>query len=186
MSVDSEAFRNAVVHVLDVEGGFSDHQADSGGATHYGITEALAREHDYTGPMRDLPQATALQIYHDHFWAWMHLDEVHAIAPPVACELFDAGVNVGRRRVWRWLQRSLNALNRRERDYDDIAVDGWPGDQSLRALRGYIEDRPEGGPVLASLLNALQARHYLTLVEARPKDEAFMYGWVKQRVLQEP
>lgn len=182
----SNAFATAAEHVLGIEGGYSNHKADSGGATNYGITEALAREHDCDGPMRELTRRTALHIYHDHFWGWMHLDEVHALAPIVARELFDAGVNVGRRRVWRWLQRALNVLNRGGRDYADIATDGWPGQNSLQALRAYLRTRPsDGGRVLAALLNAMQAHHYLTLAEDRPKDEAFVFGWVKQRVLRD-
>ena len=42
--------------LIDREGGFVDHPADSGGPTCFGITQAVARAHGYAGPMRQLPR----------------------------------------------------------------------------------------------------------------------------------
>lgn len=42
--------------LIDREGGFVDHPADRGGATCFGITEAVARAHGYGGAMRELPR----------------------------------------------------------------------------------------------------------------------------------
>lgn len=179
----SDAFENAAEKILDLEGGYSDHPDDSGGKTNYGITEALAREYGYDGSMRDINQVVALDIYRRHFWDWMRLDEVHEVAPVLAEKLFDAGINVGRRQVWRWLQRVLNALNRQEKDYDDISVDGWPGPETLGALEEFIGKRgAEGDGVITKLIDSMQGHHYLTLAESRPKDESFLYGWARQRL----
>jgi len=178
-----ESFKNHLSDILEIEGGFVDDSADSGGATRYGITEALAREYGWTGRMEQLPRSKAVEIYHEHFWVWMMLDDLHNRAPATTHELLDAAINIGRRRVWRWLQRSLNALNRNEKDYDDIKVDGWPGDKTWGALVSYLATRPdEGDEVLAATINGLQTHHYITLAEARPKDERFLFGWIKQRV----
>ena len=49
--------------IIGREGGFSDHPADRGGATRWGITEAVARAHGWTGPMREFPRAEAEAIY---------------------------------------------------------------------------------------------------------------------------
>lgn len=177
------AFKRNLEDLLNVEGGFVDDPADSGGATNLGVTEALARQYGYEGPMKDLPRAKALAIYREHFWKWMMLDELHDRAPNTTRELFDAGINIGRRRVWRWLQRSLNALNRNQQDYTDIKMDGWPGQNTKQALYAYLSARPEDGDnVLAATINGLQAHHYITIAEARPKDERFLFGWIKQRI----
>lgn len=53
--------------VIDREGGYVDHPADRGGATRYGITQAVARAEGYTGAMRDLPRALAARIYRRHY-----------------------------------------------------------------------------------------------------------------------
>jgi lysozyme family protein len=50
------------------EGGYSNHPADRGGPTRYGITEAVARAHGYTGPMSLLPRDEAAAINRRLYW----------------------------------------------------------------------------------------------------------------------
>lgn len=45
------------------EGGYVNNPADRGGATKYGITEAVARANGFKGSMRDLPLDVAKAIY---------------------------------------------------------------------------------------------------------------------------
>ncbi len=45
------------------EGGYVNNPADRGGATKYGITEAVARANGYKGNMKDLPLDVAKSIY---------------------------------------------------------------------------------------------------------------------------
>ena len=179
----SNAFEDAIEKILVLEGGYSDHEDDSGGKTNYGITEALAREYGYDQSVRDMKKPVALDIYRRHFWDWMRLDTIHESAPQTAHELFDAGINVGRRQVWRWFQRLLNALNRNERDYVDIKADGWPGPNTLAAFQAFIGKRgKKGDAVLAKGIDSLQGHHYITLAESRPKDEEFLFGWLSKRI----
>src|SRR3546814_15941930 len=49
------------------EGRYSNHPADRGGETMWGITERVARRHGYTGPMRALPRAKAVAIYRQEY-----------------------------------------------------------------------------------------------------------------------
>ena len=58
-------FDDAVKRVLMHEGGYSDHAADPGGKTMYGITEAVAREVGYRGDMRELPSELAKRSYRE-------------------------------------------------------------------------------------------------------------------------
>ena len=44
------------------EGGYVNNPADRGGATKYGITEAVARQNGYKGHMKDLPESLARDI----------------------------------------------------------------------------------------------------------------------------
>ena len=48
--------------LIEREGGYSNHPADKGGPTCFGITEAVARAHGYRGAMRSLPRDEAVAI----------------------------------------------------------------------------------------------------------------------------
>lgn len=83
---------SAISNVLRREGGYVDDPDDSGGATNYGITEAVARAAGYTGDMRELPPELAQQIYKSQYWDAIGADNL----PPELREVaFDAAVNQG-------------------------------------------------------------------------------------------
>ena len=169
--------------VIDREGGFSDHKADRGGATRWGITEAVARAHGYAGPMRALPRAEAVAIYRRLYWRRPGIDAVATRAPTIAAELFDTGVNMGPAVAIGFLQRALNALNRGARDYPDLARDGRIGPATLGALDAFLTTRgPHGEGVLLKAIEALQGERYVALAERRPANEAFLYGWLANRI----
>ena len=168
--------------VIDREGGFSHHPADRGGATRYGITEAVARANGYAGDMRGFPRAAAVAIYKRLYWTQPRLDQVAARAPALAAELFDTGVNMGPAVAAGFLQRALNALNRGARDYADVLLDGRIGAATLAALDGFLRARVAGERVLVKAVEALQGERYLGLAERRPANEAFLYGWLANRL----
>jgi len=179
----SDAFTAALQQSLGIEGDFSDDPADSGGATRFGITEAVARRHGYTGLMRELPPDTARAIYRADYWDAQSLDAVAILSWRIAFEIFDTGVNMGTSQSGEFLQMALNALNRRATDYDDLEVDGEIGSKTLDALTAYIHRRGKGGEtVLLRALNALQGAGYIELAERREKDERFVFGWFLHRV----
>lgn len=179
----STAYDIAVADLIGIEGDFSDDPADSGGATRFGITAAVARRHGYTGPMRTLPAAIAKEIYRADYWDAQSLDAVGAQSFKVAFELFDTGVNMGISQAASFLQMSLNAFNRRGVDYPDIEVDGEIGPATLDALDAFLRLRhKDGETVLLRALNALQGAAYIELAERREKDERFVFGWFLQRV----
>jgi lysozyme family protein len=165
------------------EGGFVDHPADKGGPTRWGISQAVARRHGYMGQMENLPRSVAALIYQKQYWRAPAFDQVAKIAPILAAELFDTGVNMGAGTAIGFLQRALNALNRNGADYPDIAVDRTIGPDSLRALEAFLAKRgPLAEGVLTKAIDALQGAHYVRLAEARPAQEAFLYGWIKSRI----
>ncbi len=112
------------------EGGYVDHTADKGGPTRWGVTEAVARAHGYSGDMRTFPRAQAAAIYGRLYWLRPGFDRVAEHAPKVA-----------------------------------VAVRGEAGEA-----------------VLVKALDALQGERYVQLAEARPANEAFLYGWPAGRV----
>lgn len=113
-------FDDAFAALLKHEGGFSDHAADPGGKTRYGVTEAVARAEGYTGAMKDYPLAEAKKVYRRRYWAAMRLDEIR---PEVRFDLFDAAVNSGVGTATTWAQRILK-----------VKADGVLGPVTLQAL----------------------------------------------------
>ncbi len=170
--------------LIEREGGYANHPADRGGPTRYGITEAVARAHGYAGSMAQLPREEAEAIYRRLYWLRPRFDEVAERTPAVAVELFDTGANMGPAVASTFLQRALTALNRSGKDYADLVPDGRVGPATLAALDAFLEARGgEGGEtVLLRALEALQGERYLRLAEKRPANEAFLYGWLANRI----
>ncbi len=169
--------------LIEREGGFVNHPGDRGGATRFGITEAVARAHGYTGAMAMLPRDEAAAIYRRLYWLRPRFDEIAKRAPAVAAELFDTGANMGPGVAVTFLQRALTALNRNGKDYADLVPDGRAGPRTMAALDGFLQARGRRGgqTVLLRALEALQGERYLRLAERRPANEAFLYGWLANR-----
>lgn len=178
----SAAFANAWAKTRRAEGGYVDDAEDSGGETNHGITLEVARDNGYDGDMRFLTPEHAERIAKREYWDVMLLDEVASISGGIAAEMFDTGFNTGPVRAVSMLQRSLNALNRQEKDYDDMLVDGKAGPRTLAALAVFTSRRRHGVKVMLRALNGLQLEFYMSLTERRKKDERFLYGWILNRI----
>ncbi|MDQ3247333.1 MAG: hypothetical protein M3Q52_10685 [Pseudomonadota bacterium] len=170
--------------LIEREGGYVNHPADKGGPTRFGITEAVARAHGYRGAMAQLARDEAAAIYRRIYWLRPRFDEVARRSERLGAELFDTGANMGPAVAATFLQRALTALNRNGKDYGDLTPDGRIGPQSLAALDAFLATRGKRGgeTVLLRALEALQGERYLRLAERRPANEAFLYGWLANRL----
>ena len=173
-----------IEELIEREGGYVNHPADKGGPTRFGITEAVARAHGYSGAMSELPREEATAIYRRLYWLRPRFDQVAERVPRVATELFDTGANMGPAVAATFLQRALTALNRGGKDYPDLVPDGRVGPATLTALDAFLDARGKKGAetVLLRALEALQGERYLRLAEKRPANEAFLYGWLANRI----
>ena len=169
--------------VIDREGGYVNHPADRGGETNWGITKAVARQNGFTGQMVDLPRDTAVDIYRQIYWIAPNFHKVADKAEKLAEELFDTGINMGTGTAAGFLQRALNALNRNQKDFADLTIDRRIGPATLNALGAFLRMRgADGEHVLVKAIEALQGAHYLRIAETRPSQEAFVFGWLKNRI----
>ena len=134
--------------------------------------------------MRDLPRAEAMEIYRRLYWLRPRFNAVAEHSARVAEELFDTGANMGPPVAATFLQRALTALNRNGSDYSDLVPDGRIGEVTLGALGAFLVTRGQrsGETVLLRALEALQGERYLRLAERRPANEAFLYGWLANRI----
>jgi lysozyme family protein len=177
-------FEHVIDGILAREQGYTDHPADRGGPTNYGITLAVARANGFDGDMRDLPLSLAREIYRKRYIVRPAFDKVWLASPLIGDELIDSGVNMGPARAAEMLQRALNAFNQQGSRYADLFVDGQIGEVTLDALRMYLRQRGEEGiRVMVCALNVLQGARYFDIAEGNPSQEAFMYGWIRSRVL---
>jgi len=181
---DEQGIESLLEALIEREGGYVNHRADRGGPTRFGITEAVARAHGFRGAMESLPRDEAVAIYRRLYWLRPKFDQIAARAPRIAAELFDTGVNMGPAVAATFLQRALTALNRSGKDFTDLVPDGRIGPRTLAALEGFFEARGKRGgeTVLMRALEALQGERYLRLAERRPANEAFLYGWLANRI----
>jgi lysozyme family protein len=176
-------FDSAFEKVVAVEGDYSNNATDHGGATKYGITERVARANGYDGQMQELPYSTAKAIYKRQYWDVLRLDDIAKLSFLIACELFDTSVNMGVGTAGTFLQRALNVLNRRGKDYADLKVDGVVGPVSVDDLRAFLMKRgAQGEVVMLRALNCLQGARYIEIAERDETQEDFEFGWLLNRV----
>lgn len=169
--------------ILQREGGYSNRPSDRGGPTCWGITEAVGRANGYAGPMQEMPQEVARNIYFRRYWIDPGFAQVADLSPAVAEELADTGINMGPEVAATMLQRVLTAMNQQGRLYPDLTPDGHIGPVTIAALRAYLQRRGrEGESVLLRALNCLQGARYIEITESRPANEDFVYGWIRERV----
>lgn len=178
-------YEDVIDSIVEKEKGYVDHPNDHGGPTNYGITQRVARENGYTGPMQDMPLSLARAIYRNRYIITPQFDKVGLIDEAVARELVDTGVNMGPPRAAEMFQRWLNGFNLQGSRYADVFVDGRIGDVTLDAFRAYRRWRgDEGSRVMVAALNCTQGMRYLELAEGNDTQEDFLYGWLRSRVLQ--
>jgi lysozyme family protein len=153
--------------VLRREGGYSDHLADGGGPTNYGITANVLGQFRQWGrratraEVQALTEAEAREIYRRQFVAAPRFDRVPD--ERLRALLVDFGVHSGPVRAVKALQHAL-----------DVPMDGVIGRQTLTALAGadveavYRSVLRERGELLAAILHR------------DPTQRVFSSGWIRR------
>ncbi len=185
-------FEQAYALTAAHEGGYVNDPVDRGGETYRGISrvhhpdwsgwtriDAARRK---PGFPRNLASDLALQravkrFYKDAYWDRFGGDDIPDQA--VANELYDTGVNIGIRRAVRFLQSSLNLLNRNQTLYPDLIVDGWFGGKTLATLKILLH-KDSDSSVLVRLMNIQQGSRYVEIMAADTTQERFARGWIKR------
>ena len=169
-------FYKAINYVLENEGGLSDHPADPGGTTKYGISlrflksEGIDLNKDSTIDVKDiyyLDLLTAKEIYKKYFWDPNKYGSIEDQG--LATKVFDLAVNMGSKNANRILQRSINTTGK-----FDIQTDGVIGSKTINAANGcaatFIQDvmRVEAG------------LYYNQLIVNKPSLSVFRNGWMNR------
>lgn len=148
---------------LQFEGEFSDHPADPGGATMWGVTQRvysawLSSQGMPNRHVRDMKEWEREAIYRTRYWNPSRADQ---LLPPVDLVHFDTAVNCGVGRAKRLLQAAAGTH-----------VDGDWGPKTQSALDA-------ADPLwLTDALLWERENHYRKLVGKRPDLGVFLRGWL--------
>ncbi len=131
------SFDEALRHVLEMEGGYTDDPIDPGGPTNKGITLKVFCRHtgrlldartraERIAELRAISDERVAEIYEQRYWRRSRAAEMPAA---IGFMHFDASVNHGPTGAARLLQSALNAL------VPDIEIDGEIGPLTIAAVR---------------------------------------------------
>lgn len=167
-------FEQALDHVFQVEGLYSNDTADSGGPTKYGITLATLRA--WRGKSVTIADVKALTldearaIYKKNYWDAAALDTIDD--PGVAIALFDQVVNRGISGALKLAQQVMNQRFGRK-----LTVDGKNGTVTQTAFRYVCHAMP--AEFVREYIRAA-GRAYADICARKPSQVVFMKGWLNR------
>ena len=153
------SFDDIIDHVLKHEGGYVNDPKDLGGETNYGITKRFYPDLD----IKNLTKEKAKEIYKKDYW---DKGRVESLPNELWHIFFDMSINMGRKTAVKILQRA--AVNKGRK----IDIDGGLGPATIKALEGVEKER----------VQAYRVKYYTDLVNSKPEQERFFYGWFKRSI----
>jgi lysozyme family protein len=156
-------FETCLAFILKFEGGFSDHPADKGGATAYGITQSVYDDFRVGGkkPVKEIEMAEVRTIYRQEYWI---PSEAPIMPEPLDLVVFDCAVNHGVHRSAKLLQQTLG-----------VDADGVIGMETMNAV--HEEVKATSAKQLAEAMIARRREFYDEIVVNRPSQRVFSDGW---------
>lgn len=183
-------FDNAYNNTMGHEGGYVFDPDDKGGETYKGISRVYwpiwtgwaiidtykpFKNKDYSAIYADKElDSLTRKFYKKEFWDVNSLDDIDEISSLLSEKIFDTGVNVGVRTAGKWLQSSLNLLNRNQKNYPDIKVDGIVGPGTVGTLKASVSCNPINRILTVFAIH--QGSHYKVIMEKNPTQEKYV-GW---------
>ncbi len=156
-------FDTALEITLGFEGGYSNHPADHGGATNYGVTQrAYDSWRKTTGkpvqPVELIEDDEVKALYLADYWIPCGCD---FLPMPLAAAVFDMAVNSGPWNAKLTLQRALG-----------VKADGVIGEETIRAANATP----------AAILRFLKGRAgFITeIIQSKPSQVVFLHGWMNR------
>ena len=184
-------FDNAYAITMSHEGGYVNDPDDAGGETYKGISRVYNPSWigwqmiDSYKTFDDFPKCLELddalqdavkQCYKERYFDPFRGDQM---PENIACEMFDTAVNMGVGRAVKFLQISLNVLNRNGSLYQDQVEDGDYGKTTDKCYRAFMEKDGDSW-LLVKMLNVLQGMHYINYMKKSPTQEKYARGWFKR------
>ena len=152
-------FDEIIEVTLHHEGGYVHDPKDLGGETNFGIAKRFYPDVD----IKNLTKEGAKEIYKKDYWDKNKVDELDEQLKHI---FFDMCVNQGRGTAVKIIQRACNAKGA------DLAIDGGFGPGTKGALETY---KPS-----LDRVRCYRLKHYYDLVNKKPEQERFLFGWFKR------
>ncbi len=165
---NDEALEQSLEWLLEEEGGFSNHPADTGGATMYGVTHATyaSWRRALKRPLQPVSKITkeeAFALYKAMYWDEAGCDK---LSWPINYVVFDAAVNSGPSRSTKWMQEALR-----------VKADGKIGPKTLAALEAGMDEDP--GVMIYKMID-VRLKFLTDLIKRKPSQIAFLLGWMRR------
>ncbi len=156
---------DALEYLLEEEGGWSNHPADRGGATMYGVTQATYNQYrklkkQATRTVKNITKDEAFELYDVLYWRAARCDR---LPWPISYLVFDAAVNSGVSRGVKWMQAGVG-----------VAPDGQVGPSTIAACQRVV-DEGDSAKVLAIVDQ--RVTFLARLVQSKTSQAAFLLGW---------
>lgn len=160
------SFEVCLVHILNNEGGYSNHPKDPGKATNKGITQAKYDDYRKWKHLdnRDVREMEVIELHeiYESIWHAAHCDEAPT---PLNLALFDTAVNWNPRQAIELLQEALV-----------VGSDGIWGPQTFKAVT------QAGGMKAAEALVSRRIDFRADRVRKRPDQIVFLKGWLRRDI----
>ncbi len=153
--------------------GYSDHPADRGGPTKFGITGRTLGE--YLGKpvtpdqVKSMSWQQAVAIYRERYWFGANIDRLPEELQPV---IFDMAVNHGPGTAVRLLQHALGDLGR------PMIGDGRLGKITTGIAAGLIKQL--GAKAVVDAICDRRRAYYADIIAHDPSQRAFQHGWLER------
>ncbi len=180
-------FEDAFRRTFALEGGEVNDEADRGGHTNYGITQATldsARQRGVLSGLRSVSEITpelARRIYLVDYWRALGLEMISH--REIAAELFDTAVNMGSGHATMIAQLALDYLG------ETLVIDGAMGPRTCGLINVWCRKDPQ---TLFKVLNGFQFIAYVELIDGAlvdelqkhfgtyPENQRFARGWMQR------
>ena len=159
-------FDFAIDFVFAAEGYVSNHKADSGGLTKYGIAQ---KSHPDIN-VRNLTLEGAKEIYRKEYWNACRCEEFER---NVGLYVMDFAVNSGTVTAAKALQTCVNLLTSGKAD-SPLIVDGKIGPKTVEAVK-----RVDANTLVAAL-HAYRSTFFLNIVKKNSSQNVFLRGWMNR------
>lgn len=153
-------FNEIIDQVIEHEGGYVNNPHDTGGETKYGIAKRWNPEVD----IKNLSLDDAINIYYNDYWK---PSKAEHLPEEIRATYFDMCVNMGQKRAVIVLQETINSIESTRIDEDGII-----GKITIQHSHKVSKKR----------LQAFRCLFYGELVNQKPDQKRFYYGWFKRAI----